>query len=331
MKVFSLILAVIVASALEIGGLLLVVLYAPSAAFGVTILAVLAVTALVYGPLMLGSMTAYWNMTKTVSDRAYFRRWLWIIVGIEALGAIAMIIFALLAPAPWWLPVTFIAAGLVLTPLSLVVGRALYRHGEAHSRPALVWSPVTRSEMLRRVAVVAITFVTVLVLGLVVFGLIESGSGHALTRPGTLISFALQFALLAAAFACIVITVPLNRRLRDAVGGELGTIRKVSKVVLRKRPVHLDEDEQAAAARYAAIIPATLAFTIGYVTLLYVALGIQQIRLMTQGFDATYSVVYTGALVVVLLVAVPFFTLRVRRARRYARDHMEFAVPNDES
>jgi hypothetical protein len=319
-KVLAFILSVVVATALVLGGTLIIVFQLPNHSIGLLLLATFSLIVLIYGPLALGSLTAYWNVRRTEASRSYYKRWLWVVIGLEVLGAIAIVLFTVVAGAPPWLPVMFIGGGAALTAIAPLVGRLLLRHEESQPRVDS-WAPITRNEIRRKLAVVTITFVAVFAAALIVLAVLSSE--RSVLQASAQMLYALAFAFLGAGFACIIVSVPLNRRLRDAVGRELGTVRKVSKVVLGRKHLDLNQDEQVAAAKFAAIIPTTLGFMLSYLTLLYLGIGTQQVeRFMVGGADA-FTIGFSILLVVVLVVFIPIYAVRINRARKYARAHSD--------
>lgn len=321
MKVLAFILSVLIGTALVTGGTVLIATLSPAHSLGLDLLAVFALTVLIFGPLLLGSLTSYWDVRGSEGSRVYFRRFLWIVLGFEALAGVATIAFSVVVGTPIWIAILFIAGGAVLTLIALAVGRALLRHEQANPRPDEPWRPVSRQEVRRKVLIIAVTFVTVFAAGIGVFGVLLSSDSDGASAIGSQIAFAFQFATVSAALASIIVSVPLNRRLRSTVSGDLGTIRKVAKVVLGNKKMELDETELVAAAKYATIIPTVLGFMLSYLTLLYLGLGLQQVRLILEGRDEPFNIGFTVLLIALLAFFIPYYTVRIRRARTYARDH----------
>ncbi|MCW4384705.1 hypothetical protein OH146_02840 [Salinibacterium sp. SYSU T00001] len=322
MKLLAYIVAVILATALLLGGGLLVGLAEGeelSSFFG---LAFASLTVFVYGPLLLGSLSAYWNVKVSGESRKTFRLWLAVIVGLEVLAGVAIVTYAVLLPAPVWLPALFIGGGILLTAVGLVVGPALFRHDERRGGSAEPWSPVSRDEVRRKIAVVAITFGAGLVIALVGLALLFFSLDDADSSDiGAVFVMALNFAFLAAAIATLVVSLAWNRRLKHVLGGDLGVGRRMAKVVLRGKDDLLGEGEAPMAARYAATISTILTSQLCFVVLLYLSLALQQVQLLLSDPSNVLSLVLLVALPVVLLVLIPWTVLRIKRARRYARDH----------
>ena len=325
LKVFAFIFSLVIATGLMLGGTVLIFVLSPHHSTGLQLLASFALTVMIYGPLTLGSLTSNWNVTRTEGSQRFYKRWLRVVIGLEFLGAIAIIAYTVAAQLPAWIPVLFIAGEIALTGISLLIGRFLLRHDETHPQPSR-WAPITRKEIRRKIAVVAITFAVVFALALMVFSaFIDSNKGD--SRPGVEALVALAFALLAAGFACVIVSLPLSRRLRDAVGRDLGTIRKVAKVVLSNKKLDLDQSEQVAAAKYAAVIPTTLSFMLGYLILLYLGLGIQQVQHLISGQVDAFQLGFSAFLVIALVTIIPIYAVRIRRARVYARNHADLLPP----
>lgn len=324
MKVLALIVAVVVATALMMGGTFLIVMQSPHRLPAVDLLAIVALTIFVYGPLLLGSLTTYWDVGTSETGRRYFRRLLWVVLLLELLSAVAMLAYVVLAPAALWLAVLFIGGGAVLTLLGLVVGRALRRYAIAHPGAQRPFAAVTAQDIRKRILIVAGVFVIALLAGMVVFlGLLADPTDGVAVE----ISLALQFAFLGAGIAALVVAFPLNRRLRETVGTDLGAVRRVSQQVLRGKEMQLDDGEQVAAVKYSMLVPTVLGFTLTYFTLLYLAILMQQARLLSGSTHSHLSPVFTVGLTIVLVAFlvffIPYYLVRIRRARRYAREHAD--------
>lgn len=324
MKVLALVGAVIFATALMMGGAFLIVIQSPHRLPAIDLLAIIALTIFVYGPLLLGSLTTYWDVGASETGRRYFRRLLWVVLVLELLSAVAMFAYVALAPAALWLALLFIGGGAVLTLLGLTVGRALRRYAIAHPGAQRHFVGVTAQDIRKRILIVAAVFVIVVLIGMVVFlGLLADPTDGVAVE----ISFALQFAFLGAGMAALIVAFPLNRRLRETVGPDLGTVRRVSRQVLGGKEMQLDDGEQVAAAKYSMLVPTVLGFTLTYITLLYLALLIQQARLLGGSTHSHLSPVFTVGLTVVLVAFlvffIPYYLIRIQRARRYAREHAD--------
>ncbi|TFC44044.1 MULTISPECIES: hypothetical protein [unclassified Cryobacterium] len=121
------------------------------------------------------------------------------------------------------------------------------------------------------------------------FTVLARWNTSAISEIGVQLSFAAESAFIAAALACILVTLPLNRRLRESVSRDLGRLRKMGKVVLRGKQLELDHDEQVAAAKYAVLISIVIPFQLAYITLLYAGLKIQQAQSLVSGTRSEFS------------------------------------------
>jgi hypothetical protein len=327
-KILAFILSIIVATALLMGALFLIIFTAPRhLGTGLGLVAGIAPAIFIYAPLTLGSLTTYWDVRNSPASRRYYARWLWVTVGLEVLAAIALVVFAVVAPAPIWVALLVIGVGIVLTIIAPVIGRALLRYDRKRRPDAdadASWTPITRTEIAKKVRAVGITFLVAFIIAGVGFVVLDATTSKSGIDAGDDVVYTLNLALIAAGFACVVVTLPLNRRLRESVTRDVGLLRKVSKVVLRGKQVDLTADEQKAAAKYAVVMPVILTFTLAYIALLYLGLALVQVRQLVSGEDLSGSgPIFLGLYAVVLVVFFPLYIVRIRRARRYAHDHAD--------
>ena len=323
MRVIAYISTIIVATALMLGGAVIVAFSTPRVAgvgpLGVA-LAVGALSIFIYGPVILGSLTAYWNVRRSEDATRYFRRYLTVILGLDVLGVAAIVLYAVITGAPAWIPAIFIAVAAVLMVAARLIGPWLLRRDEAHPHPKDEWRPVEHREIMRKIAKIAMTFVVTLIVGLVVFGLLyqnrPDGSGF-----GRAVFSSVQFALIASAFAGILVSLSISRQLRSVTDRDLGLTRRFGMRVLRNKPVELNARETALSAKYAAVMSVVLSFQLTYFILLYCGIGLQQVQQLVSGRTSTVPAVLPLFLIVVLIVLVPLLLVRIRRARTYAAQH----------
>ncbi|WP_425863836.1 hypothetical protein [Arthrobacter sp. TWP1-1] len=320
MKVFVYVASMVLATALMLGGTILIGVQSPPGSIGLQMMAIFALAVMIYGPLVLGSLTSYWNVTKTEGSRSYYRRWLWAVTGLQILGTVAIIVFAVTLHSPWWLPCLFIAGGAALTVFAHFVGRFMLRNEEANPRQPS-WAPVTRHEVRKKVAAVCITYFAVFAITAAALAVVRASFDDPDFGVAEQLLGALGFAWMGASAACVIASLSLNRRLKDAVDRDLGTIRKISKVVLQNKEIVLDHGEEVAAAKYAAVGPTVLAFMLAYFILLELGLGTIQVLRFTSGQADGWTIGYCAVLVVTLVIVVPISAVRIRRARDYARAH----------
>ncbi|MBI5161163.1 MAG: hypothetical protein HY996_07090 [Micrococcales bacterium] len=325
MKILALIGAVVLCSALTFAGAFALVATGDDAAS--TPLLLLGATGLMpstYGPVLLGSLLAYWDTNATPRAAAFFRRWVVGVVIAQTVGAAALILDVALGGAAWWVAVVFPAAGVLLTLAAIRVGDALRRREERRGATSPEpWQPLPRETVRRKIRSVIVTFVVGLVIAIPVALALASGFGRP-ERWGEAVTIALQLPLLAAAFACIIVSRPLGRALRGTADGDLGRMRSYARVVLRRKPEQLSADEERGAARYAAGIAVYLHFQSAYLVLLYAALLAQQVSSLLLGsIGSVIPLTLIGFFVLVLAVVPPWQARRVRRARLYAEAHRE--------
>jgi hypothetical protein len=280
-------------------------------------LGVTPLTVFVNGPMFLGLLLVYWDARRSAGARRYFSVALWIVSGLEALSVVAIVVYAVLAGAALWLPVVFIATGVSLTALVLVVAPRIGARSVARAPAPAAWTPVPRAEVMRKVRNAAITLVGTFVVAVV--GLVFALPGE----TGGAVRLAAQFACFAASFVLIAYSVSLSRRLRDITGRDLGLTITVARVVLRGKPADLDDEGRAVAAKYAAVMPSVLGFQAAYLGLLWVGLAIQSAGFIESGMSPALSVPILAAFVLVVLIVIPLLVLRIRRASHYARAHAD--------
>lgn len=323
MKLLALIVSTLVATALAIGAAMLIVWHSDGELGPLEVLPLVASTVFVYGPIMLGSLSAHFNADTSDASRAAFRRWRRIVIGVECLAALAIVAYAILLPAPPWIPVAFIGIGVVLTAAAPAVGSMVRRHDERRPSTTLAWQPISREEIRHKVSIVALTFGVTIVVAFALIAVLIAVFGAGDANVGGLLLLAASFAFLAAGLACIVVSLGWNRRLRELLGNDLGMARDLAKVVLGRKQRQLSEDELGSAAKYAATVPPILAFQLAYLSLLYIAIALQQVNFMIGGSPSAWSLWILVGLVVVLLITFPLLLVRINRARRYAREHAE--------
>ncbi|MEJ3403687.1 hypothetical protein WDJ51_02960 [Rathayibacter sp. YIM 133350] len=320
MRVLANVVSTIVATALLLGAIFLLIRTTPHVAPGFILLSTTALTVFIYAPVFLGAVLAYWDMSVSPDARRFFRRLLGWTIAVEALGVLAIILWAVLVGAPAWLPAVFIVVAAILLGIAIVVGRALMRHEQSHPRPQRPATAWTRKEIWVRVAIIAAAFVVTAVIVIVIFisvGLLEDAD-----KVWTPVSFALQAGFFVSALTGIVLAAPMNRRLREALGSDVTRARVIVKVVLRRKRLLLDTQERRAAVRYATLVPTLLVFSVIFLTLLYCGIGLQQASMLARGPGSLISAILLPLLAIVYVWFIVQTILRTRNARAYLRDHV---------
>ena len=325
MRVFAYIASVILSTALLIGGILLLYVTTTDPTPGEVLLSTLALTAFIYGPLMLGSLGAYWNFNASAESRRFFRRWVWIVVGIEFLAAVAFVVYSVLIAAPTWLPILFIGLAALLLVAGRLVGRALLRREMTRPSPQTEWAPVTPRELRHKILTIVITFTATLVVASVGFLLLDAATRGAVSLLETAI-FAVEFALLGGALAAIVQSLGIARQFRGLANGDIGLLRTFAKVVVRQKPIDLDDDQKVGAEKYAKTVTVFQPFQLLYLVMLYLALALGQVTMIFSGRPTALTWGLLAFLLVALIVFVPWMIIRTRRAQKYADEHADLLV-----
>jgi len=320
MRILAFLSSIVISTLFLTAGIILLVFETSDTESAWTFVAVFPLIVFVYGPLTMGSFRAYWNVAGSTDSKRYYRRVVLVVGALEVLAAIVTVIFATLTSAGPLIPIVFIGGGAVFTVAVLFIGPALYRHDRAHPRSQPAWVAIEKSEINKRIVATALTFLGVLVVGLIGIGIISMTAPTAPSVPQMLIP-ALSLAFTFSAVVCVISTLGWNQRLVDVTDRDPLRLRRVARVVLRNKPVDLDAWDLVAAARYAAVTSVTLSFQLGYIVLLYAGLVLIQINALRDGFAATVSIVIIIVLVVILAALLPLQLVRIRRARRYARLH----------
>ncbi len=329
MKVLAFILAMLVSTGLAVGGVYVICGLTPDASIGAVILASTALSVLTYGPLMLGSVTAYFDVRASSYSRRTFRLWLIVIGALEVASGVCIVAYAVLAGAPVWVPVVFIGTAIALTAISLGVGRWIFKRDRSRSSDE-PWSPVSGEDIRRMILIVALTFVIGLVIAMVTLMLLARSVQPARITPTLVMAVAIAF--FAAAFACSMVTLKLQRRLRTLAGHDLGQTRKLTKAVIGRKPVELDDGETVVATKFAVLVPTILGFQVGSVLLLYVAIILQQAVLIAQsGLGSPFFIGIVCAMVAMLALLLPLHARRIGRAREYVKTHADLLPSTGDS
>lgn len=235
------------------------------------------------------------------------------------LAAAVIVLAAAVTRAGILVPIVTVGGGAVLLAVALAVGPALYRYDRAHPRPGVEWQGIDPADIRKRVVATAVTFVGVLVLGCVGLGIVVAVSPRSLSFTGGL-HLVVSLACIAAAVVCLLAANRWNRQLRDVTQRDPARLRAISRLVLRRKKVDLDDGDRAGAARYASIVSVTMSFQLTYFVLLYAGIIGNQVPL-SRGDMRWLSIGVIVFLIAGLVVFVPLQVVRIRRARAYAREH----------
>lgn len=320
MRIVAFILSILLTTGLLLGGIVLLVLTGPPEGGVSLLLSALGLSFLVCGPLTVGSFRAYWDVEGSAASRTYYRRLLVVVGGVSVLGAALVIVGTAVGGGGPLVPVLCIAGSVVLFAAAVLIGRALYRYDRKHPRPTTEWVAIEPAAIRKRVVVAALTFVGVMIIGIISLALLN-GAVEGKLDLVVVVLYPVTFASLAAGLVCLLSTLGWSRRIRDVTDRDPARLRRVAQVVLRGKKHALDEHDQIAAAKYAAIVSVTMPFQTTYFLLLYVGVLMQQGFLWSHGDDHSVALFLLPLYVVLLVVFIPLQIVRSRRARRYARAH----------
>lgn len=281
-----------------------------------------ALTAVAIPGLMGGLYLSYWSWSGQDARRR-LRRLLLVLVGIQLVGAVALLFAAAVSPA--WLLGTavVVVVGLALDPVTAAIGRAARRIEERRPATATRVPPELDREIRsgwRRGGIGA-------AIGLAV-GVLLIGGLSLLLDPGetllgaTTIGIVASMVLLGAAIGMLTKSLTLSRRIRDELGGDFSTARRIGRAVAGKGETLTPEDEDAA-ARYAAIVSRWQPFQLTASLLILVAVGVQQVGNLLEDGGRLDQVrwITLGVLALALVVLLPLTVVRMRRLRAYAVAH----------
>jgi hypothetical protein len=311
-------LTVLLATALTLGATLLLVFQLGHASLGLLIATSSVAPFLVIGPMLVGSIEGYWGGTASPDSRRLLRRWFLGVAAVDVVAAVLIVVTAVSACAPLWVPALLVLGAAVLLAVARPAGAAFRRTERPLSDDPV--HPAVERAAVRRKIVVAIALALLAIVG--------RQHGHDLTR---LVPLAGQLTFTATAIVALVVARPLAFALRDTAGRDVARLRRIAKVVLGGKDLPLDAADQIAAARYALISPLSQSFQLAYIGLLYTALAFQFGSEAIDDRVGALPLIYLGGMVVVLVIAVPMTLRRIRRARRYAEQHAGLLDGQDHS
>lgn len=279
-----------------------------------------------YGPLLLGTLAAWWELRESSDSGRHYRLWRNVAASATLLGMALVVAGGLLSGAPWWLLAAVAVAAALLLLVAVPVGTRVRLSADASGpRASDAFRADTAVDSRRTVLRTALTFAVTLV--------VAAGAWIALAvtrdepvdlRVGLLF---MAFPFVISSVVCLLSAQRLNRRVREVTGRDFGRLRALTRVVLKGADDPLDEEGRIAAVRYAALAPALLVTQIGGQLLLFVGLALQITSQALGGWvPRTLAVVGLGVMAVLLAVVIPMTVIRARRARAYASRHRELLI-----
>jgi len=324
MRVLMYVLTIVLATALTLGAALLIVFTFGDADRALRIASAAAAPLLVMGPVVIGAFAGYWDHRASRESRRFLGWWFIGVAAIDVVAAVVIVSAALSARAPVWVPAVLVIGGAVLLGVARPLG-ALFRRLEP-PMPSVPDHSTTEAPTVRRaVRAVVVTFVisaVVASVGAAVLSVLGRRDADDVLQS---VLLAGQLTFIATAIAAAVVSLPFSRALRDAGGRDIDRLRRFAKVVLRGAPVPLDDAETQGSVEYARVLPLALQFQLVFIGLLYTGLTFQFASSAIRGDSSSFF--FLAGLVVALVVVVPLTVRRIRRARRYLRQHEHPADP----
>ncbi len=322
MKALSFIAVVLLVTVLPVGLVLLATASAPDAGqLSIGLLSAGGVM-LTLPALMGGALSAQWSVDRSTAEgRRVARGLIWYLVAFFSLGGALTIAGSIVGGAPLYLALAAIAIGAALGPLAYGVGTRV----RAASPPAVPSSRQSfegfdRAFLVRKWRTVAlVATITFLIFGALAIWL----AGWLGEGAGVLMHYALVMACFAGAIAAFLSSVPIARRMREELGGDLARARTLQRVIGRGRPEELSAPDALIAARYAVLSAQHLPFHITGLVLLYLGLVLQNVvpALSRDEGGDVFNVVVAALLIVTMAVLLPTMWRQWDRARRYAAEH----------
>jgi hypothetical protein len=331
-KVLALVLSTVFVTVLVIAGCTVIVLTTPPhASPWLLLLGVLPLTILAYGPVTLGSIKTYFDTNSSQESKRAFALYFWVNIGVEILGAVAIILYALLLPAPAWLPVSFIVVAAALTALAFPIGTALRRRDERRPPTDTVSPSMDRRAIMRKIRAIAISFAGGLLVAGVGTAILLALDDRSHRSVGTAFIMAFGIACYPPAVTGFFVALPIAHEVRDSFGRDLGRGRRFARVVVRGKNAPIADDEQVASVRYAALISLNLGFTLVALTFLYVGIACVESSLFQHDPGTSFPFYCFLAILAAYVVILPLSVARIRRANRYAREHADLLKPTTAS
>lgn len=322
MRVLSYVLLIVLITVLTLGGTLLAVFELSDASDVLVIAVSVSIPMFVVGPAVVGSLAGYWDHRSSTDSSRYLRWWLLGVVAVDVAGAVVIVLASVSAGAPVWVPVVLIGGAAVLLAIARPLG-ALFRRTEPAPTEYPVGYRFGPAELRHTVVVITVTFVVsilVVSIGLAVLAALTGDDRSGLTQVALLAG---QLAFTATALAALLQALPFNGLVRASAEGDLGRLRRFSKVVLRGADLPLDPAERPGAVRYATVVPLVLRYQLVYLGLLYTAIAFQMVSTWIRGDLGILPPVFLVLMVAVLIWIVPLTLRRIRRATAYAARHAD--------
>ncbi|WP_210505567.1 hypothetical protein [Naasia sp. SYSU D00057] len=324
MRVLYVLVMAVVFSALIVGGILLLPVSTTEPADVRFWLGSLAVFLATVPAIALGAFVQWWPIEPwRPAGRRPLLRMLILSAAVQLVGAGLVVWLGRTGGLPLSESLTFVGVVAAASGLSFVAARAIRRREAL--RPAGPPAAWTREVVERKAGVVRLwIFWTLMLAAAVLTALVVTGVLPVDRELWLFAAMGASLAALAGSAACLYVSWPLNAELRTARGDHHSDFSRIKRVVTGGKDERLSPEGQVRAIRWARVLTTYLPFQIGYLTLLYVALLLQQLppALVPGGADGRpLNLVIAAALIVAYAVVLPVLVRQWRRARRYAAEH----------
>ena len=281
-----------------------------------------SVCGLALPPMLAGVFASYWSWDD--SARRRLRISLVVLMLVQIAGAAGLIALTVTRSGLVVAAVVLVAIAAALDPAVIALGRAARRielRREAPTDDLDAFRDRIRAGW-RRGGIGAVIGLAIGILISVALLLPLAGRGEV---PRALVFIPAGVGL-GASIGMITVILGLARRIRDLLGGDYSSARRIGRAVNGK-PERLSDDEEVRASRYASIAPAWLGLQttqsiVNTVAVLAIAAS-SALGLSEGGVAGGEWVAACIALALVALVGVgvPLRTVQLRRVRAYAEAH----------
>lgn len=308
--------AVLLVAALSAGGAILVAVNTPDER-DLAWLAGAAASGYLVAPLLLASLSSFWDVSRSAASRRGEQRLLLATVGLQVLATVAMCVFTVATGAAWWLTPLFLVVGVAAMAAAVAIVPFLRRVDRA--RPADT-SPLGygRAEFRRDLRRILVTVVATLIGGAAV-----AGGLLVLLAPDEIslvLRYAPLFAVMGGGIACILVSGRLTRRIRDLVGGDMGRANRIGKVVVRNKDIPLAPEDRELIAPFARLSWVSQVYQLVWVVLFFIVTAALQLFRFVDDPTDPWPMWFVVAFGVAFIAVVPVTVIQLRRTRSFAVD-----------
>ena len=278
-----------------------------------------SLVALTTPPLVIGVFVSYWSWDDSARKR--LRILLLVPVAIQVLGVAGVVALIAARPTAVIAGLALIAIGLLENPAAILLGRAARRRELARPQPTIEGA---EGELLagiqrgwRRTAIGASIGLAVGIAGLVALAVAFTG-----TFPIWRFAFVVPAALgVGASIGSITSTLPLAVKVRDLIGGDYSSGRRIG-LAIRGKVTDLTDDEAGRAARYATVAPAWLKLQLTtQVSSLLISISVIANLVLANSDLIVLAALVGGVALASVIAVVVLFRIQIRRFRAYAQAH----------